>query len=53
VFADFHPQWSLVIRNTADDIMVFTANYVVWDWAVCAVDFLVIWFEGVRNVMQV
>jgi hypothetical protein len=51
--ADFCTQWSLVIHNTVDRIMVFTANYIVWDYAVCAEDFLVIWSEDVRNVMQV
>jgi hypothetical protein len=51
--ADFCTQWSLVICNTVDRIMVFTANCIVWDCAVCAEDFLVIWSEDVRNVMQV
>jgi hypothetical protein len=48
--ADFCTQWSLVIRNTIDRIVVFTVNYVVWDCAICAGDFLVIWFEEVRNM---
>jgi len=51
--ADFCTQWSLVIRNTVDKIMVFTAKYVFWDCAVCAGDFQVIWFEDFRNVLQV
>jgi len=49
--ADFCTQWSSVICNTVDKIVVFTAKYIVWDCAVCAGDFLVIWFEDVRNVI--
>jgi len=51
--ADFCTQWSLVTCNTVHKITVFTVNYIVWDCAICAGDFLVICFEDVRNVMQV
>jgi len=46
-------QWHLGIPNIVEKIIVFTANYIVWDCAICAGDFLVICFEDVRNVMQV
>jgi hypothetical protein len=52
MIADFSTH-SLVIHKAGDKIMVFTSNCIVWDCVVFAEDCLVIWFEDVRNVMQV